>query len=71
MVMDDIYLAGVPYYLTDNQDFKEYNKQEAGISCRTVRCKECDSNHFIVGEDVYHTAIKCSVCGWTHCLADG
>lgn len=39
--------------------------------CKTILCKECNSDKFIVGVDDWFTAIKCPTCGWEVCIHDG
>lgn len=40
-------------------------------TCKTYICKECGSDHFIVGTDDHYTAIKCSKCKYEIAIHQG
>ena len=38
---------------------------------KTLICKKCGANTFIVGIGSYFTAIKCKKCKWELCIHNG
>jgi ribosomal protein L37E len=38
---------------------------------KTVKCRNCGSENFIVGKDLFFTAIKCKKCGLESCIHEG
>lgn len=38
---------------------------------KTVKCRNCGSENFIVGKDLFFTAVKCKKCGLESCIHEG
>ena len=68
---------------TDSNIIKEYvvEKKHRGDfhldrgsqkgTCETLVCKVCGNDRFIVGQDAYFTAIKCTECGYEVGIHEG
>ncbi len=67
---DDHVIAEFVVEMKNRNDFKiDRGSQSAGI--KTLICKICNSDRFIVGQAEYFTAVKCIECGYELGIHEG
>jgi len=59
-----------PYKVEQRNDFHIKNYDDS-LPPETVICLKCNSDTFMVGRDMYYTAIKCVKCGWELPIHEG
>lgn len=61
-----------PYIEEERKDFTHVRQSyEEDVLPKTLVCKECGTNKFIVGQCSYMTIIKCEKCEYEICVHSG
>ena len=63
-------IENLPYKTIDRGDF-HIGQSYSNKPNKTIICKNCGNDKFLVGKGSYHTAIKCINCQWELCINDG
>jgi hypothetical protein len=58
-----------PYKKEDRKEFTQAD--HSGKTLKTLVCRKCGGDRWIVGQGCYYTALKCPKCGWECCAHAG